>query len=227
MAPWIQLAALPSSLLFLISISISPASSQNLNLRWPYNLPPDSKYYPEDELLIKRDIDVQHKLQRISPTGVRKLSGDEGEKFYMDYWGFEEEQEREWNTYSTWGNTTMWTTFEQPVRDTISSRSALSSALQERPLALPSTGLTAAVLQDLLAKSSKNPAILRATWVAVPMGRLAAMHSRLPAQVVIHLVPITREEDVACLDTHAMTLAVYRRQQPQYQSLRLGRVPRL
>lgn len=111
MAPWLRLAALPSSLIALITNSILPVSSQDLN--WPYNLPPDTKYYPEDEFLIKRGLDIQQRLQRGSPTGVRKMSGDPGEKFYLEYWGFD--QEEDMNNYSSWTNAS-FTSFDQPVR---------------------------------------------------------------------------------------------------------------
>ena len=117
MAPWLRLATLPSSLLALIATSIPPVSSQDLAPQWPYNLPADVKYFPEDEVLIKRDVDIQQKLQRILPNGVRKLSGDVGEKFYMEYWGFEQEQdEQDWNTYSSWTNTTIWISSDLPMR---------------------------------------------------------------------------------------------------------------
>ncbi|EXJ77387.1 hypothetical protein A1O3_09613 [Capronia epimyces CBS 606.96] len=112
MAPWLRFAALPTSLLILIARAASPVLSQGYD--WPYSLPPDAKYYPEDEVLIKRDIDIQQKLQRKTATGVRKMSGDPGEKFYMDYWGFEQEEES--NNYSSPTNATLFTSFEAPVR---------------------------------------------------------------------------------------------------------------
>ncbi|KAH0843276.1 hypothetical protein AYO21_09036 [Fonsecaea monophora] len=116
MAPWLQLAALPSSLLALIGSSIPSVASQELNLQWPYNLPPDSKYYPEDELRVKRDLDAQQKLQKSNPTGVRKMSGDPGEMFYLQYWGFEQQQE-EFNCDALdWANATTFTSFDLPVR---------------------------------------------------------------------------------------------------------------
>ncbi|KIX95197.1 uncharacterized protein Z520_09113 [Fonsecaea multimorphosa CBS 102226] len=117
MAPWLQLAALPSSLLVLIASSIPPVTPQDLNLQWPYNLPADSKYYPEDEVMIKRDLDAQRKLQKSDPTGVRKMSGDPGEKFYLQYWGFEEQEEEYDGCSLDWANTTtLFTSFDQPVR---------------------------------------------------------------------------------------------------------------
>ncbi|OAP54242.1 hypothetical protein AYL99_11343 [Fonsecaea erecta] len=118
MAPWLQLAALPSSLLILITSSIPSVTAQDLDWQWPYNLPPDSKYYPEDELLVRRDLDVQRKLQKSNPTGVRKMSGDPGEMFYLQYWGFDEQQdEEEFHMDSLdWANATLFASFHQPVR---------------------------------------------------------------------------------------------------------------
>lgn len=76
------LLAIPS--LFNI-IFATPAYSQD----WPYNLPPGVKYYPEHEHHIRRDLDIQKKLNLASPCGMRKLSDDEGEKFLLDYWEFD------------------------------------------------------------------------------------------------------------------------------------------
>ncbi|KAJ9639793.1 hypothetical protein H2204_003586 [Knufia peltigerae] len=112
MAPWLRLAALPSSLLLFIANSAVPVAAQHS--RWPYNLPPEVKYYPEDEFLLKRDIDVQQKLQEQPVTGVRKMSHDPGEKFYLDYWGFNEEDEE--MSYLTYTNATIWATLHRPMR---------------------------------------------------------------------------------------------------------------
>ncbi|KIW52125.1 hypothetical protein PV05_07790 [Exophiala xenobiotica] len=113
MAPWLHLAALPSSLLVFIASSALPACSQDLD--WPYSLPPDVKYYPEDEFLVKRDMDIQKKLQRHAVTGIRKMSHDPGEKFYLAYWGMAEEGQAT-TCSSTWSNASLWTSFEQPIR---------------------------------------------------------------------------------------------------------------
>ncbi|KAL2400296.1 hypothetical protein ABEF93_006947 [Exophiala dermatitidis] len=100
MAPWLRLAALPASVLALIVATATTTAAQHnpdWDWQWLYNLPPDAKYYPEDEVVIKRDIAIQQKLQRsgATVTGVRKMSGDPGEKFYLDYWGFAPETEEE------------------------------------------------------------------------------------------------------------------------------------
>ncbi|KIW13146.1 hypothetical protein PV08_08333 [Exophiala spinifera] len=112
MAPWFRLGILPSSLLLYITSSAVPAVAQQL--RWPYNLPPEVKYYPEDEFLLKRDIDVQQKMQEQPVTGVRKMSHDPGEKFYLDYWGFDEEHKH--MSYVTSINGTFCTTLDRPLR---------------------------------------------------------------------------------------------------------------
>ncbi|ETI22033.1 hypothetical protein G647_06104 [Cladophialophora carrionii CBS 160.54] len=183
MAPWLRLASLPSALLLLVSASISPAAAQTVNLRWPYNLAPDSKYYPEDEVLLKRDIDIQQKLQRSSPTGVKKLNGDPGEKFYMDYWGFEEEQEEAWDGHSIWSNSTLWVSIDLPVRAGTCFQNAPSNVPQAPPPAHPLTDPTAAVQRDTPANSFRSRAPVRATWDAVPAVRSAAMHFPRTAQV--------------------------------------------
>ncbi|KAI9794794.1 MAG: hypothetical protein M1816_002922 [Peltula sp. TS41687] len=58
--------------------------------RWPYNLPAHVKYWPEDEVRIRQEL-AGLEEQDPSPqkrNGLRKMSEDEGEKFYMEYWEF-------------------------------------------------------------------------------------------------------------------------------------------
>ncbi|KAI9878363.1 MAG: hypothetical protein M1830_001106 [Pleopsidium flavum] len=81
------LLSLPASLLLLLSST--PAHTSVHDQQWPYNLPPHIKYFPEDEHVIRRDLDIQHRLAYQSPAGVQKMSGDEGEKFFMKYWHFD------------------------------------------------------------------------------------------------------------------------------------------
>ncbi|KAF2461512.1 hypothetical protein BDY21DRAFT_88782 [Lineolata rhizophorae] len=80
------LLSLPTSLLLLLAGNPATTSADR---PWPYNLPAHAKYYPEDEIHVKRDIEVQERLARQTPIGVRKMSDDEGEKFYLDYWVFD------------------------------------------------------------------------------------------------------------------------------------------
>lgn len=77
-----------SLIVILLQCSVVVQSQQ---LRWPYNLPPHEKYYPEDEELIKRDIEILERLQQQPASTVRKMSGDPGEKFYLQYWTFEDQ----------------------------------------------------------------------------------------------------------------------------------------
>ena len=86
MQPRMQLFALPASLLLLIATSPTRASAHEL--QWPYNLPPHVKYYPEDEAWVRRDVEIQQRLQHQPAAGVRKMSDDPGEMFFLDYWSF-------------------------------------------------------------------------------------------------------------------------------------------
>lgn len=81
-----SLFALPSTLLLLlVALPPCPVVSEP---SWPYNLPAGVKYFPDDEVHIKRNAEVMEKLAGQAPVGVRKMSGDEGEKFFLDYWQF-------------------------------------------------------------------------------------------------------------------------------------------
>lgn len=78
-----SLLTLPTSLIALLAL-IPPTRTQP----WPYNLPPYEKYYPEHEQHVERDLEIAQKLSVAPPVGVHKMSDDEGEKFYMEYWQF-------------------------------------------------------------------------------------------------------------------------------------------
>lgn len=75
--------ALPVLLTFIVSMK--PGHAQD----WPYNLPPDTKYYPEHEFYLKRNLEIQRRLSTALPSAIRKMSEDEGEKFFLDYWQFD------------------------------------------------------------------------------------------------------------------------------------------
>jgi hypothetical protein len=66
----------------------SPAWTQEP--QWPYNLPEGMKYYPEDEVLVKRGLDSLKRLETQRPVGVKKMSPDPNEMFFLDYWEFED-----------------------------------------------------------------------------------------------------------------------------------------
>jgi progranulin len=75
--------SLPPTLLLLVCAP--PAISQ---LQWPHNLPRHMKYFPEDEVHVKRSLGLQERLRREKPIGVKKMSTDEGEMFFLDNWIF-------------------------------------------------------------------------------------------------------------------------------------------
>ena len=82
----VRLLALPASLLILLTSSPSSCTSQQLE--WHHYLPRDARYFPEHEEVYRREIEMQRRLQKEMPLAVKKLSGDPGEKFFLDYWAF-------------------------------------------------------------------------------------------------------------------------------------------
>lgn len=106
-----QWLTLPSSLLVLLLARCINGGGPELE--WPYNLPPHMKYYPQDEAIIRRNVEVQQRLQEQTPTGIRKMSGDPGEKFMMDYWHFDEDQSHEICAY---GNATTLSNLSAPLK---------------------------------------------------------------------------------------------------------------
>lgn len=85
---------LPASLLLLLvsrpETSKAIDDNQSPAQQWPYNLPQHVKYWPEDPPFRRRDLETlnEQNLAKRNPIGVRKLSVDEGEKFYPEYWQF-------------------------------------------------------------------------------------------------------------------------------------------
>lgn len=93
-----HLSVVPGSMLLLLTAAtFSSAQADNSSAfvsqqpQWPYNLPPHMKYWPEDPPHQRRDLDFL--LGRIQsgevPTVVKKMSGDESEMFFHDYWGLQ------------------------------------------------------------------------------------------------------------------------------------------
>ncbi|KAH6712810.1 hypothetical protein BKA61DRAFT_484723 [Leptodontidium sp. MPI-SDFR-AT-0119] len=94
--------SLPTSILLLIAshtTAHSPSADQSSSPsieQWPYNLPPHVKFWPEDPPSRRRDLEAIEEHIRLGrkPVGVMKMSDDDGEKFYMEYWQFEGELEQ-------------------------------------------------------------------------------------------------------------------------------------
>ncbi|KAK6436519.1 hypothetical protein LTR95_007290 [Oleoguttula sp. CCFEE 5521] len=84
MRDFAALLALPAALLSFIASTEAAADA----LQWPYNLPPTAKYHPEHEPLVKRQLEIKQKLASQRPIGMRKMSEDEGEMFFLHYWDF-------------------------------------------------------------------------------------------------------------------------------------------
>lgn len=94
-----HILCLPASLLIVIAshsrIAGAVDDDQSL-LDWPFYLPPHVKYWPEDPPHRRRDLEAISEHLRLgrSPVGVKKMSDDEGEKFFPEYWQFEGELEQ-------------------------------------------------------------------------------------------------------------------------------------
>jgi len=90
-----QFLALPTSLLLLIlsSIPAHAGDDDQSPAQWPYNRPPHVKYYPGDPPYRRRDLESiqEHILAGHAPVAVRKMSSDDSEKFFPEYWGFREQ----------------------------------------------------------------------------------------------------------------------------------------
>lgn len=94
------LFSLPSSILLVL---LTPAAATNTSLdsslhtvqdsQWPYNLAPHLKYWPDDPPHQRRDLDfIQKRMANGElPDVVKKMSPDEGEMFFHDYWSFNTE----------------------------------------------------------------------------------------------------------------------------------------
>lgn len=88
----LRLLSLPRALLLLIATTTPCIASADAN--WPHNLPAHAKYFPQDEPLVRRGLSAQEQLAASrTPIGVRKMSEDESEMFFLDYWEFEEQEE--------------------------------------------------------------------------------------------------------------------------------------
>jgi hypothetical protein len=83
-----RIFSLPASLLLLITSTPWPSAAEP---QWPHNLPADSKYFPEDEVHVKRGLQAMERLAaQQAPIGARKMSGDKNEMFFLEYWQFED-----------------------------------------------------------------------------------------------------------------------------------------
>ncbi len=119
--------ALPPSLLLLISSFGSPISSQILQDL--SDLTRNVKYFPEHEAIARRELGIQQRLRKEKPVGMRKMSGDPGEKFYLDYWFFADE-------ITSWANESIPYTNSFPLHSDGSSCAILPRYLDLRLLSV-------------------------------------------------------------------------------------------
>jgi progranulin len=91
MRPTSKLLSLPASILFLIAAHTTTAFRDD---RLPDTLPDNARGV--DESADQRDVEARNEQIPLgrSPVGVMKMSDDPGQKFYLDYWRYEEEQQQ-------------------------------------------------------------------------------------------------------------------------------------
>lgn len=82
-----KLHLVPASLL--VFLAIAPFLSQALDLPWPLNIPGMMHHRRRDDTLGNESAIHQEMITEKVAVGVRKMSGDEGEMFFPDYWNFE------------------------------------------------------------------------------------------------------------------------------------------
>nr|XP_023907948.1 uncharacterized protein LOC112019664 [Quercus suber]POF16498.1 hypothetical protein CFP56_24016 [Quercus suber] len=85
------LFTLPASLLLYI------ADARELD-RSRYAWPNEVLHHDD---LVRQDVEAQHKLAWQTPVGVKKMSEDEGEKFFLHYWNFAEAESKDNSTVAT------------------------------------------------------------------------------------------------------------------------------
>jgi progranulin len=88
--------ALPTSLLLLLLSSPTSAHTENEHqspAKWPNEAPANIKYSPKDSPHRRRELEAiqSHILAGHAPVAVKKMSEDESEKFFPEYWGFNEQ----------------------------------------------------------------------------------------------------------------------------------------
>lgn len=79
-----------SSLALFAPCFIASVLAASPDERWPHNPPAHVKYWSEGEVRIRQDLARWKEQDSVSgePNRIRKMSEDEGEKFYMEYWEF-------------------------------------------------------------------------------------------------------------------------------------------
>ena len=79
---------LPLPLLLLIPSCTTPALG--LEAQWTNHV--GSRREPlEAESLVRRNVEIQHRLAEQRPCGVKTMPADEGEMFFLEYWLFDRE----------------------------------------------------------------------------------------------------------------------------------------
>ena len=112
---------LPIPLLLLLSSLLPAAVAESEK---SYNPPSHVKYFLEEESLWRRNAVIQQRLASEMPNAVRKMSIDQGEMFFPEYWGFQSLEEIEQHSQPAL-NTSMEEPFQAPFLVHSDGRSSL------------------------------------------------------------------------------------------------------
>lgn len=77
------------SVSWFVILAVIPAPTLSTKPTWPYDLPLHVKHFPGDEKLVQKKLKVQERMIIQRPLGLLKMSPDEGEMFFPEYWRFD------------------------------------------------------------------------------------------------------------------------------------------
>lgn len=80
--------SLPSTLFLLVLASLFQTISAEA--QWQNSANADVNCVPEHDALVRRGLESMKKIQYQNPIGMRKMSTDPDEMFFLDYWEFED-----------------------------------------------------------------------------------------------------------------------------------------
>lgn len=84
-----KLSRFSVSVSLLVLLAVVPAQNLSTKPTWPYDLPPHVKHFPGDEKLVQKKLEVQERMVIQRPLGLLKMSPEEGEMFFPEYWQFD------------------------------------------------------------------------------------------------------------------------------------------
>ena len=164
-----KLLTLPTSLLLLLLSSTLPAQAENDDpslTSWPNEHPVDLKYSPEVSLRRKRELEAiqAHISAGHAPVVVKKMSEDESEMFFPEYWGFGQQKDE----FALFGNSLPpdgagWSLRKEFEEDEARMLANISTTPSMRP--------------PFLVRAEKGAALSRRDVQALAIGRIKSIRN--------------------------------------------------